>query len=121
MRITLNEALAASTINAAAALGKADTHGSLEVGKVGDIIIVDAPRWEFDESLRHIHACTGVSIHKLFFHLFMFLFVCLFLLICFYLFVCLFLFVCFYLFVFICLFYLFICFIYLFVLFICLF
>ena len=44
MRITLNEALAASTINAAAALGKADTHGSLEVGKVGDIIIVDAPR-----------------------------------------------------------------------------
>ncbi|XP_062522801.1 probable imidazolonepropionase isoform X2 [Corticium candelabrum] len=43
MRITLNEALAASTINAAAALGKADTHGSLEVGKVGDIIIVDAP------------------------------------------------------------------------------
>ena len=44
MRLSLNEALAAATINAAAALGKSRLHGSLEVGKAGDVIIVDAPR-----------------------------------------------------------------------------
>lgn len=38
------EALAASTINAAAALGLSETHGSLEVGKMGDMILLDAPR-----------------------------------------------------------------------------
>jgi imidazolonepropionase len=44
MHLSLNEALAAATINAAAALGKSHLHGSLEVGKSGDVIIVDAPR-----------------------------------------------------------------------------
>lgn len=44
MHLNLNEALAASTINAAAAVGKSHMHGSLEVGKSGDIVIVDAPR-----------------------------------------------------------------------------
>jgi len=39
------EALAAASINAAASLGKSDTHGSLEVGKLADIIIIDAPRY----------------------------------------------------------------------------
>ncbi|XP_048213946.1 probable imidazolonepropionase [Perognathus longimembris pacificus] len=46
MRMSMPEALAASTINAAYALGKSHTHGSLEVGKQGDIIIINAPRWE---------------------------------------------------------------------------
>ncbi|KAL9646725.1 hypothetical protein ABK040_001147 [Willaertia magna] len=36
MRMTLNEALVATTLNAAASIGKSDTHGSLHVGKVGD-------------------------------------------------------------------------------------
>ncbi|XP_038047809.1 probable imidazolonepropionase [Patiria miniata] len=44
--MTMDEALAAATINAAASLGKASSHGSLEVGKVGDMIVIDAPRWE---------------------------------------------------------------------------
>ncbi|XP_019625373.1 PREDICTED: probable imidazolonepropionase [Branchiostoma belcheri] len=45
-RMSMNESLAAATINAAASLGRAETHGSLEVGKVGDLVIIDAPRWE---------------------------------------------------------------------------
>ncbi|KAL6090422.1 hypothetical protein STEG23_001205, partial [Scotinomys teguina] len=42
MRMTMQEALAAATINAAYALGKSHTHGSLEVGKQGDAIIINA-------------------------------------------------------------------------------
>ena len=39
------EALAASTINAAAALGLSESHGSLEVSKVGDMVVLNTPRW----------------------------------------------------------------------------
>jgi imidazolonepropionase len=46
MRMSLNEALVACTINAAASLGKHETHGSLEVGKVGDCVIIDYDNWE---------------------------------------------------------------------------
>lgn len=44
LRMSMAEALAAATINAAASLGLSHTHGSLEVGKVGDLLIIDAPR-----------------------------------------------------------------------------
>jgi imidazolonepropionase len=46
MRMTMNEALVGCTINAAASLGKHDAHGSLEVGKLGDCVIIDAENWE---------------------------------------------------------------------------
>uniref|UniRef100_A0A8C5NQ30 Probable imidazolonepropionase n=1 Tax=Junco hyemalis TaxID=40217 RepID=A0A8C5NQ30_JUNHY len=46
MKMSMNEALAAATINAAYALGKSDTHGSLEVGKQGDLLIINSSRWE---------------------------------------------------------------------------
>ncbi|VCW84098.1 unnamed protein product [Gulo gulo] len=46
MRLSMPEALAAATINAAYALGRSHTHGSLEVGKQGDLIIINASRWE---------------------------------------------------------------------------
>ncbi|KAM9312658.1 putative imidazolonepropionase [Gastrophryne carolinensis] len=46
MRMSLKEALAAATINAAYSLGRSHTHGSLEVGKQGDVVIINAPRWE---------------------------------------------------------------------------
>jgi imidazolonepropionase len=46
MRMNMNEALVACTINAAAGLGKNDSHGSLEVGKFGDCVIIDAENWE---------------------------------------------------------------------------
>jgi imidazolonepropionase len=43
LRMTPAEALAASTINAAHALGLAGTIGSLEVGKQADLVIWDVP------------------------------------------------------------------------------
>eukprot|EP00066_Takifugu_rubripes_P007347 XP_003972803.1 PREDICTED: probable imidazolonepropionase [Takifugu rubripes] len=46
MRMTMSEALAAATINAAYALGRSDTHGSLEVGKHGDLLVLNNSRWE---------------------------------------------------------------------------
>ncbi|KAL6054226.1 putative imidazolonepropionase [Balamuthia mandrillaris] len=46
LKMTMNEALVAATINAAGSLGKSATHGSIERGKVGDLLLIDAPRWE---------------------------------------------------------------------------
>ncbi|KAF0029880.1 hypothetical protein F2P81_018985 [Scophthalmus maximus] len=46
MRMSMPEALAAATINAAYALGRAHTHGSLEVGKHGDLLVLNTTRWE---------------------------------------------------------------------------
>lgn len=43
-RMTPEEALAGATIHAAQALGMADTHGSLEVGKVADFVAWDIER-----------------------------------------------------------------------------
>ena len=43
-RMSLNEALAASTINAAHSLGRSATHGSIEIGKVADFVVIDAPK-----------------------------------------------------------------------------
>lgn len=45
MKMSMNEALAAATINAAYALGKSDTHGSIEIGKQGDLVIINSPRY----------------------------------------------------------------------------
>ncbi|XP_013419726.1 probable imidazolonepropionase [Lingula anatina] len=45
-RMTMNEALCAATLNAAASVGKSNSHGSIEVGKVGDMLVINAPRWE---------------------------------------------------------------------------
>jgi len=46
MRMTMNEALVAATLNAAASLRRSDTHGSLEIGKYADMVVLAAPRWE---------------------------------------------------------------------------
>ena len=43
--LTLNEALTATTINAAFALNRWQTHGSLEVGKSGDCVVLKATDW----------------------------------------------------------------------------
>jgi imidazolonepropionase len=43
MGLTPAQALAAATINAAFAIGKGDSVGSLEVGKQADLLILDAP------------------------------------------------------------------------------
>ena len=41
----MEESLVAATINAAASLGRAHSHGSLEPGKVADMLVIDAPRY----------------------------------------------------------------------------
>ncbi|NWQ83764.1 HUTI imidazolonepropionase, partial [Columbina picui] len=46
MKMSMNEALAAATINAAYALGKSDTHGSIQTGKQGDLVVINSSRWE---------------------------------------------------------------------------
>jgi imidazolonepropionase len=43
MGLSFAETLCALTLNGAAALGRADKIGSLEVGKAGDILVLDAP------------------------------------------------------------------------------
>lgn len=43
--MTMEESLVAATINAAASLGRAHSHGSLETGKVADMLVIDAPRY----------------------------------------------------------------------------
>ncbi|MGD0339273.1 MAG: imidazolonepropionase [Bacteroidota bacterium] len=45
MRMTPEEAITASTLNAAAAIGVSDRLGSIEVGKKADIIILDIPHY----------------------------------------------------------------------------
>nr|CAB3221403.1 probable imidazolonepropionase [Phallusia mammillata] len=45
-KMSMEEALIATTINAAAALGKSQTHGSVEVGKRANLLLVKASRWE---------------------------------------------------------------------------
>jgi len=46
LRMSLSEAMAGATINAAHSIGRSETHGSIEKGKVGDFLIINAPRWE---------------------------------------------------------------------------
>jgi imidazolonepropionase len=47
MNITIEEAVTALTINGAAALGRQDTIGSIDVGKKGDMIVLEYPSYKF--------------------------------------------------------------------------
>ncbi len=47
LRLTPEEALTAVTINAAHAIGRADQVGSLEVGKQGDVLLLDIPNLNY--------------------------------------------------------------------------
>jgi imidazolonepropionase len=47
MKLTPAEAITATTINAAHAIGRADEVGSLEVGKKADVIVLDVPNHKF--------------------------------------------------------------------------
>ncbi|KAJ3369105.1 putative imidazolonepropionase [Allomyces arbusculus] len=45
MKMTMNEALVAATINSAASLHQEADRGSLEPGKFGDLVVIDNPDW----------------------------------------------------------------------------
>jgi imidazolonepropionase len=47
MKMSIEEAITAATLNAASAIGMADKIGSLEIGKQADIIILDVPDYRF--------------------------------------------------------------------------
>ncbi|KAI6237511.1 putative imidazolonepropionase [Aphelenchoides besseyi] len=46
MKLSMNEALVASTINSAHSIGRGQTHGAITVGRVADAVLIDAPSWE---------------------------------------------------------------------------
>jgi imidazolonepropionase len=68
MKMQPREALSAVTINAAHALNRGATHGSIEVGKVADILILECPNpeyltWRFGANLVHTVISNGQVIH----------------------------------------------------------
>ena len=44
LRMSLPEVMAGATINSAHSIGRSGTHGSIEKGKVADLLLVNAPR-----------------------------------------------------------------------------
>jgi imidazolonepropionase len=58
MRLTPAQAIVASTINAAAAIGLADQIGSIEPGKQADLLILDA------DDYRHLGYRFGTNLVK---------------------------------------------------------
>ncbi len=56
MGMTVEETLTAMTLNAAASLGVADARGTLEVGKSGDVVLIDGP------SLEHLVYHYGINV-----------------------------------------------------------
>ena len=66
LHLSMEEALVAATINAAASLGKADTHGSIEVGKIADMVIIDAHRYALSRLIsfmQNILPTTNTTCH----------------------------------------------------------
>jgi len=56
LRMTPAEAVVAATLNAACAIDRGDDRGSLEVGKLADLVVWDAPSW------RYLPTHFGVSL-----------------------------------------------------------
>ncbi|MHA1950959.1 MAG: imidazolonepropionase [Candidatus Thorarchaeota archaeon] len=68
MKMQPREALSAITINAAHALDRGETHGSLEVGKSADILVLECPNpeylaWRFGVNLVHTVVTNGQVVH----------------------------------------------------------
>ncbi len=59
LRLSPAQAIAAATINAAAAIGRQDRIGSLEVGKQADVLVLDAP------DFRHLGYRFGTNLVSL--------------------------------------------------------
>ena len=56
MNMTIEEAITALTLNGAAAVGRADTIGTIEVGKKGDVVLLKFP------SYKYLPYHTGINI-----------------------------------------------------------
>jgi imidazolonepropionase len=59
MRMTMEETVTAVTLNAAAALGRADRIGSIETGKQADLLLFDTPNYErilYHYGVNHLNA-----------------------------------------------------------------
>ncbi len=68
MKMQPREALSAITINAAHAVDRGSTHGSIEVGKAADLLILDCPNpeyltWRFGSNLVHTVISMGQVVH----------------------------------------------------------
>merc|ERR1712070_573396 len=62
LNMTMNEALVASTLNAAASINRSSTHGSLETSKCGNFILIDNSNWQH---LIYEMACSPIhSVYK---------------------------------------------------------
>lgn len=71
MKMTAREAISASTINGAHALGRGDQVGSIEVGKRADILVMSCPNpeyitWRFGMNLTHTVISGGEVIYTKF-------------------------------------------------------
>jgi len=69
MRLTPAEAIAAATINGAFAVGRGSSIGSLEVGKIGDAVVLDAADYRdlahrFGANLVHMTVKRGDIIYR---------------------------------------------------------
>jgi imidazolonepropionase len=69
MKMQPREALSAVTINAAHAIDRGKTHGSIEVGKSADILVLDCPNpeyltWRFGANLVHTVIANGQVVHS---------------------------------------------------------
>jgi imidazolonepropionase len=62
MQMTVEEALTAATLNGAAAIDRAHSHGTLEAGKFCDIVLYDIPRLEYLPY--HVGVSDVVSVIK---------------------------------------------------------
>jgi len=68
MKMQPREALSAVTINAAHAIDRGKSHGSIEVGKRADILVLDCPNpeyltWRFGANLAHTVISNGQVVH----------------------------------------------------------
>jgi imidazolonepropionase len=68
MRMSMEEAITAATINGAAALDRADRVGSIESGKQADLIICDTPDYPdliYHYGVNHVERVIkkGVQVH----------------------------------------------------------
>ena len=70
LHMTMSEALVAATLNAAHSMRRSHSHGSLEPGKVGDLVLIDSPSWEHiiyeiaDPPISHVVKRGAVAWHS---------------------------------------------------------